>query len=177
MWEWKVTKLFPKVAKASFYIKRDLFGNSQNIHKMFGLLLLHNFLSKIAQSGHIEFALHITFKALIHTVSDGQLDAVCCRNEIDRRSFVCLLHFCKDGFFPSLWKWSGAKCTSVSGVNGSIINFQVVSYSWFLGNIQFLIKVKEQISVKISSSFLWLYKLDAIKSMEKCGYKHLWSLQ
>ena len=43
MLEWKVAKLFPvvakKVAKASFYINRDLVKNSPNIRKMCGLLL------------------------------------------------------------------------------------------------------------------------------------------
>ena len=44
MLEWKAPKLFPKVAKASFYTKRYLFDSSTYIQKMFGLLLSHKFL-------------------------------------------------------------------------------------------------------------------------------------
>ena len=51
MLEWKVAKLFPvvakKVAKASFYINRDLVKNSPNIRKMCGLLLWDNFMPKM----------------------------------------------------------------------------------------------------------------------------------
>ena len=47
MLEWKVAKLFPKVDEAEFYIKRDLFENSQNILCMFVLLLYFNFLLRI----------------------------------------------------------------------------------------------------------------------------------
>ena len=52
--EWKVAILLPKiakkVAKASFYINRDLFENSLNIDKMFEVLLYDNFLPRIVKN-------------------------------------------------------------------------------------------------------------------------------